>query len=77
MSDRKVCPKCGSTDIHFENETEVHTERRGCLGWLIWILLAICTCGLILIIPLLTNSKVKSKSKVVAICQNCGHKWKS
>lgn len=73
---KNVCPKCGSSNVRLENETEVVTKRRGCLGWLLWILLAVFTLGLILIIPLITNSKVKSKSKVVGICQECGHKWK-
>ncbi len=34
------------------------------------------TVGLILIIPLLTNSKTKSKTHTEAVCQNCGHRWK-
>ena len=29
-----------------------------------------------MIIPLLTNSKVKSKNHTGAVCQNCGHRWK-
>ena len=74
--DTKICPKCGSHNIKVENETKVSTKRRGLLGWSLWILLALCTFGLILIIPIITNSKVKSKSNVVGICQNCGHKWK-
>lgn len=37
---------------------------------LIWIILAVCTCGLILLIPLLT--KKGSKTKSVIVCQNCG-----
>jgi ssDNA-binding Zn-finger/Zn-ribbon topoisomerase 1 len=69
------CPKCGSYNIRFQLETKTETKRRGCLGWLWWMFLALCTCGLILIIPLITNSKVKSKSKTVGICQDCGHRW--
>jgi len=46
------------------------------LGWFFWILLAICTLGLILIIPLLTNSKTKSRTHSVAVCQNCGKRWR-
>jgi hypothetical protein len=71
-----VCPKCGSEHIAFEVVTETRTKHRGCIGWTIWILLAICTLGLILIIPLLTNSKTKSKTHTEAICQSCGHRWK-
>lgn len=69
------CPKCGSENISVQAVTEVKTKRRGCLAWSLWILLAICTLGLILIIPALTNSKVKSKTKKQAICQDCGKSW--
>jgi DNA-directed RNA polymerase subunit M/transcription elongation factor TFIIS len=71
-----ICPKCGSHNCILQSETDVKIKRRGCLGWIWWIFLAFCTLGLILIIPLLTNSKVKTKHKTITICQNCGHKWK-
>jgi predicted nucleic-acid-binding Zn-ribbon protein len=70
------CPKCGSMNVITQVVTDVGTKHRGCLGWLLWILLAVCTLGLILIIPLLTNSKVKTKTHTEAVCQNCGHTWK-
>lgn len=70
-----VCPKCGSDFVTVQAITEIRTKRRGCLGWFFWILLAICTCGLILLIPLITNSKTKSRTHTEAICQNCGHRW--
>ena len=71
-----VCKKCGSNDVNIQSYTETKTKHRGCLGWAFWILLAICTCGLILIIPAITNSKTKSKTCPMAVCQNCGHNWK-
>lgn len=71
-----VCPKCGSENIKIEAITETKTKHRSCLGWIGWILLAICTLGLILIIPLLTNGKTRSKTHTEAICQNCDHHWK-
>lgn len=70
------CPKCGCENVVVTNETNIKTKHRGCLGWMMWILLAMCTCGLTLIIPLITNSKTKSKNVTVAICQGCGHKWR-
>jgi ssDNA-binding Zn-finger/Zn-ribbon topoisomerase 1 len=70
-----VCKKCGSENVKVENETTTKTKHRGCIGWAIWILLACCTLGLIIIIPLLTNNKTKTKHKTVAICQDCGHRW--
>ncbi len=69
------CPKCGSENVIVQAVTEVETKRRGCFGWMMWIVLALLTAGLILIIPLLTNSKTKSKTKKKAICQKCGKSW--
>jgi hypothetical protein len=68
------CNKCGSSNIQVVNQTEIKTKHRGCLGWCLWIILAMCTFGLILIIPILTNSKVKSKNKTVLVCMDCGSK---
>lgn len=71
-----ICPKCGSENVTVQAVTNVKTKRRGCIGWCLWILLACCTLGSILIIPLLTNSKTKSKTHSEAVCQNCGNRWK-
>lgn len=71
-----TCKRCGSNNVTVQAVTNVKTKRRGCFGWLMWIALAICTCGLILIIPLLTNSKTKSKTHSEAVCQNCGKRWR-
>ena len=71
-----TCPKCGSNNVTIQAITDTKTKHRGCFGWLLWILLAICTIGLILIIPLITNTKVKSKTHTEAICQNCGRRWR-
>ena len=74
------CPKCKNENISVQavTNTKTKTKHRGCLGWLMWIILAVCTLGLVLIIPLLTNSKTKTKSKThsEAVCQNCGYRWK-
>lgn len=70
-----VCPKCGSSNVIVQAVTNVKTKHRGCLAWCLWILLAICTVGLILIIPLITNSKTKSKTHSEAVYQNCGNRW--
>lgn len=69
------CKKCGSERIQMVAETKGKTKHRGCLGWFLWILLAICTFGLILIIPLITNSKTKITTKTKAICMDCGKEW--
>ncbi|HAN21605.1 MAG TPA: hypothetical protein DCP51_08040 [Clostridiales bacterium] len=71
-----ICSKCGSDRVNIQAITNVKTKHSGCLGWFLWILLACCTLGIILIIPLLTNSKIKSKTHTEAICQNCGKQWR-
>lgn len=62
------CKYCGSTNVKVQAVEK--QKKRGCLAALIWIALAICTCGLILLIPLLT--KKGSKTKSVIVCQDCG-----
>ena len=70
-----ICPKCGSDNVLSHVVTDVKTKHRGCIGWCFWIILTICTFGLLIIIPLLTNSKTVSKQKTFAVCQVCGHTW--
>ena len=70
------CPKCGSTNVLTQVVTHTDVKNRGCLGWLLWIFLATITLGLILIIPLVTNTKTKQKSHTEAVCQNCGKHWR-
>ena len=70
------CQKCKSENVSVQAVTNIKTKHRGCLGWLMWIILAVCTLGLIIIIPLVTNSKTKSKTHSEAVCQNCGNRWK-
>jgi DNA-directed RNA polymerase subunit RPC12/RpoP len=70
------CGRCGSENINISIVTDIKTKNRGCLAWSMWILLAICTFGLILIIPAITNTKVRTKQRKIATCQYCGHSWK-
>lgn len=70
------CPKCGSENIQAISKTEGKIKKRGCISVLIWIMLAICTFGTILLIPLLTGgSKGKIKSKTSFVCLNCGKEF--
>ena len=62
------CKHCGSTNVKVQAVEK--QKKRGILMSLIWIILAICTCGLILLIPLLT--KKGSKTKSVIVSQDCG-----
>lgn len=70
-----ICKRCGSNNIFITTESQVKVKYRSCLSWLFWIFLALITVGLILIIPLVTNKKIKTKYETVAICQSCGKKW--
>ena len=49
-------------------------KKRGLIKTFIWIMLALCTFGLIIIIPLLRGKKTKTVS--YAVCQSCGYKKK-
>lgn len=71
-----VCPKCGSEHIQAIAKTSGKIKKRGLMGSLMWLLLAICTCGLILIIPLLSGgSKGKIKTKTGFVCMDCGKEF--
>lgn len=70
------CSNCGSGNVVIQAVTTTKTKRRGCLGWLLWIILAFCTLGLIIIIPLITNSKTTSSTHSEAVCQSCGKRWR-
>ncbi len=67
------CPNCGSENIFVRHATRPVIRRRGCISWAFWILLAILTCGLILIIPAL--NRIKAEEYIEATCQDCGTWW--
>ena len=70
------CPKCGSTNIQAIAKTKGKIKKRGLLATLMWLLLAVCTCGLILIIPLMTGGrKGKIKTKTAFVCMECGKEF--
>lgn len=66
------CQKCGSENVVVQVTQK--QKKRGCFAATMWILLAICTCGLILLVPLLTRKG--SKTVTYAVCHNCGYRWK-
>lgn len=67
-----TCPRCGSHNISVQ--AVATQKKRGCFASIMWILLAVCTLGIILLIPILT--KKGSKMNTFAVCQDCGHRWK-
>ena len=73
-----VCPKCGSNNItsHVTQENSVETKTKGfgcikaCLGFCVlgpigW-LCGLCGMGK-------GKTTINSKTKVIHLCQNCGH----
>ncbi len=70
-----ICSRCQSNNVIITNESETQVSNRGCLSWLWWIFLATITLGIILIIPLITNTKSRTTHSTIAICQNCGYRW--
>ncbi len=62
------CKHCGSTNVTVQAVEKL--KKRGIIMSLVWIILALCTCGLALLIPIIT--KKGSKTKSVIVCQNCG-----
>lgn len=67
-----TCNKCGSHNISVQRVAE--QKKRGFFGSLMWILLALCTCGIVLLFPLL--GRKGSKTVTYAVCNECGHHWK-
>jgi uncharacterized Zn finger protein len=72
-----ICPKCGGEHVQTQVVVETIEKKRGCLGWVVWILIACTIIGLIfLLIPMFSNSKKKTKTYTMAVCQDCGHTWR-
>ena len=67
-----ICPKCNSQNVTVQTITE--QKKRGLIASILWILLAFCTCGIAILIPLIIQKG--SKTRDYAICQNCGYRWK-
>lgn len=69
-----VCPKCKSTNVSVQTVAE--TGKRGCLTTLFYIiLLFIPIIGWIALFMLIRGKK--SKTRAYAVCQDCGHKWRT
>lgn len=63
-----TCRHCSSTNVVAQAVEK--KKKRGIIMSLVWIILALCTCGLALLIPILTRKGSKTKS--VIVCQDCG-----
>jgi hypothetical protein len=75
-----VCPKCSSTNVVITSEQvsgKTSVRGKGCL-WSLGRGILICmTFGLWLLVGKRKGTeKTKFKNQTVAICQNCGYRWK-
>lgn len=74
-----VCGKCGCDKVMItteQTEGKTKTKHKGLLYKICRSILIFCSLGLWLFVPKKKEtSKTKYKTKTVAICQKCGHKW--
>lgn len=79
------CPKCKSENVKIDVVTEqkFKKKKKGLLYWLtigwiveplLWLFLTLPKLIYELFKP--NRFKVKTKTKKIAICQDCGHTWK-
>ena len=79
-----TCPKCGSNNVNVQvvSESQLVTKHHGIIWWLLigwwWIFIK----WLVFTIPALLaaifigkRKKMKTVTKKVNVCQNCGHSW--
>lgn len=70
------CSKCESDNVNVALEqSKATTNNRSILYKIGRFILILCTGGLWLLVPK-KMAKTKFKNKTVALCQNCGYRWK-
>lgn len=79
-----VCPKCGSEncEMQFVSENALKVKKHGLLYWifvgwwlqpLLWFFLTIPMIIITIFKP--KKYKMKTKTKKMAVCNNCGKSW--
>ncbi len=77
-----ICPKCNSEHVQVTTEQvsgKTKTRKRGSITNILYQMtrMFLCVCIVGFFMPkTLSNSKTKFKNATVAICQDCGYKWK-
>jgi len=75
-----ICNKCGSDNVIVSSElasSKLSYRKVGCLTTLVRWSLICCTLGLWLLTGKRKGyGKTKYKNNTIAICQNCGFKFK-
>lgn len=80
-----TCPKCKSENVNVQAVTETKTKGHGALYWLLigwWWWMIDIIIWVFAFIPRLiwragSKSKVTSTTHTEAICQQCGHRWRT
>ena len=77
-----ICPNCGSKNVRVQVINEVKEKRKKgvaywlIIGWwlepLLWLFL---TLPKLLVALFSKKTKLKSKQKSIAVCQDCGNRW--
>ena len=78
------CPKCGSENCNVQvvTETKLKQKRHGVLYWIfvgwwlqpmLWLFLTLPMLIITIFRP--KKYKMKSKSRTVVVCNNCGNTW--
>lgn len=78
------CPKCNSENINVQaiNNVKLKTAHKGCFWWCLigwwwipikWFFLTIPALIVKIFKP--KKQKIVTKTKSIAVCQNCGYKW--
>lgn len=76
------CPKCGSENVEVQMVSDVKEKRKkGFWYWVfLWwwelILWVVLTIPKIFIAIFGRKTKVVTKIRKIAVCQDCGHSWK-
>ena len=76
-----VCKKCKSDNVSVQAVAVTSEKGKGCMYWLLigWWLEALMWLFLTLpwlIIKIFKPKKYKGKVTSMAVCQNCGYRWK-
>ncbi len=77
------CPRCGSSDVLVQAVSEVKEKRKK--GWLYWLLIGwwwepiswlLFGIFKLLVVIFSRKKKIVTKINTIAVCQNCGKRWK-
>lgn len=75
-----ICKKCNSGNVNVQAVTEIKKKKKGLfywtIGWAIDLMLWIFLTLPRLIVAIFKPKKMVSKTRKMAICQECGNSWR-